>query len=503
MIADKQHKMPKGKKRAFIDKKKAVTFHLVHRSQRDPLITDETAPQHVLVESKSRDEERAKRKEEERKFGVFFDDDYDYMQHLRERDQQDAVHWEYIPPANLKGRDQPNGIEPDTKPERSTDNKPESKLQLPSSLFASEFEEAEGMLRKAAPHLGPRPDLDPDIIAALDDDFDFENENNHLEDNFIEMAMGGEGGEGGDDDEFDENDEHSDIDSNFDGEEDYDEDECDNLGPLRNNRFPRFDDEETKSRFTEYSMSSSVIRRNQQLELLDDRFEKFFEKYDEPEIGALDCEEIEGHVDMTDELMEQCLVEFKRSDNDLEYDKKWDEERVRKIMEEESSDEELVELEVTDDEPGKKWDCESVLSTYSSAYNHPKLIDEPKRRKSKLVINPKTGMPMNVFNGENNQLTLKSLAKLNADTTNSSDEKGTGPKSLCAQSVLSTLSVLSLRPKDETPEEKRQRKKLLKEYRSERRFERKSNTQAFKDEKKRQTQIDMNNRNNIQGNRIL
>jgi hypothetical protein len=35
-----------------------------------------------------------------------------------------------------------------------------------------------------------------------------------------------------------------------------------------------FMDEETKSRFTNYSMSSSVIRRNEGLTLLDDRFEK-------------------------------------------------------------------------------------------------------------------------------------------------------------------------------------------------------------------------------------
>jgi len=37
-----------------------------------------------------------------------------------------------------------------------------------------------------------------------------------------------------------------------------------------------FKDEETKSRFTEYSMSSSVMRRNEQLTLLDDRFEKVY-----------------------------------------------------------------------------------------------------------------------------------------------------------------------------------------------------------------------------------
>lgn len=42
-----------------------------------------------------------------------------------------------------------------------------------------------------------------------------------------------------------------------------------------------FKDEETKSRFTEYSMSSSVMRRNEQLALLDEKFEKvcIFYKY--------------------------------------------------------------------------------------------------------------------------------------------------------------------------------------------------------------------------------
>lgn len=35
-----------------------------------------------------------------------------------------------------------------------------------------------------------------------------------------------------------------------------------------------FMQEETKSRFTEYSMTSSVIKRNEQLTLLDERFEK-------------------------------------------------------------------------------------------------------------------------------------------------------------------------------------------------------------------------------------
>lgn len=42
----------------------------------------------------------------------------------------------------------------------------------------------------------------------------------------------------------------------------------------------------------------------------------------------------------------------------------------------EASDTDLVTVEV---KPDEKWDCESILSTYSNLYNHPKLITEPKK----------------------------------------------------------------------------------------------------------------------------
>lgn len=357
------------------------------------------------------------------------------------------------------------------------------------------------MLNKAAPSSGPRPDWDPDIVATLDDDFDHDDPNNELEDDFMALANGGEGPmdvidedeDYEDDDEEEEGDWESDFSGEMSGEEEGDEqnERRDVLKALRK----RFDNEETKSRFTEYSMSSSVIRRNEQLSLLDDRFEKFYQMYDEPEIGALDCEEIEGDVDVTNQMILDLAEDFRREKQErlTEYNKKWDAERIKEYMEADESEEELIELEVEGEEGSKKkkWDCESILSTYSNLYNHPKMIDEGQARK-KIQLNPKTGIPIDTLHGgDGSTLTASALAKLNSAPITPG-----GPKSLCAQSVISTLSVLSIRPKDETPEERTERKKLLKEYRAERRFEKKANKLAFREEAKKQVKIKMNENNN-------
>jgi protein LTV1 len=46
--------------------------------------------------------------------------------------------------------------------------------------------------------------LDPDIVAAMDDDFDYEDPDNELEDDFVLKAMEGEGEGEGDSEEGDE-----------------------------------------------------------------------------------------------------------------------------------------------------------------------------------------------------------------------------------------------------------------------------------------------------------
>lgn len=191
------------------------------------MIADEDAPQRVLVPI-----QEEKRIEEQHKYGIYYNDDCNYLEHLKDP-KDNALQW-------------PKNIE-ETLSER--------KLQLPSEVFASKHEETEGMLSKAAPISGPQLHLDPDIVAAMDEDFNFEDPENQLEDNFIELAEGVAS-----DQEFDRE---------FDMESDLDSEEMDEVGSQLS-----FGKEETKSRFTNYSMTSSVIRRNEQLTLLDDRFEK-------------------------------------------------------------------------------------------------------------------------------------------------------------------------------------------------------------------------------------
>jgi protein LTV1 len=45
--------------------------------------------------------------------------------------------------------------------------------------------------------------------------------------------------------------------------------------------------------------------------------------------------------------------------------------------EEDGEAREVIALEETSKED--KWDCESIISTYSNLYNHPKMISEPRR----------------------------------------------------------------------------------------------------------------------------
>ena len=54
------------------------------------------------------------------------------------------------------------------------------------------------------------------------------------------------------------------------------------------------------------------------------------------------------------------------------------------LEESESDGDEMITVEV--ETPKEKWDCESILSTYSTLYNHPKTIQEPKKVSHKCYL---------------------------------------------------------------------------------------------------------------------
>ena len=113
----------------------------------------------------------------------------------------------------------------------------------------------------------------------MGDNFNFDDPDNEFDDDFVMLAHGDSEGSEGDIEEDDE---------------DQWEDDSDCAGGRSE------DEEETGgTKFTNYSMSNSVIRRNQQLSLLDDKFDNFMDQYDEAEEGELEGEEIEGWVEET------------------------------------------------------------------------------------------------------------------------------------------------------------------------------------------------------------
>uniref|UniRef100_A0A3B4XT47 Protein LTV1 homolog n=1 Tax=Seriola lalandi dorsalis TaxID=1841481 RepID=A0A3B4XT47_SERLL len=457
---------PHRKKKSFIEKKKAVTFHLVHRSQRDPLAADEKAPQHVLLPATKVEVE--KRREEQRNFGVFFDDDYNYLQHLKEASGASELVTagpSYTDRRPVKLRDEDDDGENEEEGDAAN-------INLPSSVFASEFEEDVGLLNKAAP-ISPRLDMDPDIVAALDEDFDYDDPDNILDDDFIVRA----GDDDDDDDEWEDTDEEGDFDSEggVSGDED--------LGPGGVGREFLFMDEETKSRFTEYSMTSSVMRRNEQLSLLDDRFEKFYEQFDDDEIGALDNAELEGYIEPDSARLEEVIKDYFKQKEKYQRPDDLGPKELPVVREEEEEEEEEEEMEtVVIKAAEEKWDCETIV-TYSNIYNRPKIIQDPPKQSKPIRVSSKTGIPLDVLPGRS--LTAKQAERMTM--INDSD-----------------LPRVSTQPRDraESREERKARKQAVKGERKERRVEKKANKVAFKEERVRQEKQMLNLRMNIQGMKL-
>lgn len=429
------------------NKKKSVKFVLAPRPQRDPLAADIDAPQHVLVP----------------KGGL---DIHEVKQRLPDFDEK---------------------------------------------LFTSQQETKVGMLERAHQNAGIT--FDPELLDAMGKDFDYDNPNNVLDDDFMEQAGGliEEDGEILDGEMTDiaaelfedepeiitfnkdrDNDYASEYSSNSD---DYDLDQLASneatgqfdqgrrLILFKSKAKQRVAEEERKGNFnaddsddddedgdnkstvfTNYSMTSSVMRRNQGLQQIDEHFERLFEKEyaDDTEIGALDLNEVKGgelltSIDQIRQMKKEVKEVRKRNHGDDYVPEIVSDHHKNAIIGEESDGEEdLVEVEIHRRE--NRIDCESILSYNSNLYNHPKLIVEPRRR------------------------TPSQATSTHMDVDDTDVRSRSGKSQSIASTRATIVSKLSFRPDNETPIERKARKKALKAYRQERRQERKQNQQIFKSE---------------------
>eukprot|EP00911_Craspedida_sp_UC1_P001750 UC1_evm1s1334 len=562
--------MGKNKKK-WVDKNAPGThsFSLVHRSQKDPLAADSEASQFVLkpleqknvvdpaeVSSSSVVPGMAAsggpkasaggsadlgRKEEQVKHGIFFDDEYDYMQHVRERGAADASVIEADPKDVAKVLKQPD---------RETLTERVPGLQLPAELFASTYEEEVGLLNRAAPVSGPRLDFDPEIIAAMDEDFAFEDAENQLQDDFILQAedIGSSSGEeeeeklGGGERAEREVGGISGLGSSVGGYGNYDEEVSsdgpfysgsedggtgDRLGQLEGfpgvRRTYQPGDEETKSRFTEYSMTSSILPRSEALELHDERFEQLYAQYDDDKLGALDFDQeavegAENSRDITDfqDVLDGFVPLYYKEKGPPGANSEALGEKEREVARymvasvaareeaEEAAgphrptDAEIMAMTPYEIKVKPEHDCESILSTRSTLYNHPKIISEPVDPKRRIRLN-KRGMPEGAFEkrGAGSNAGARAAAAAEAAGESLGEEEEEKEEEEEEGGVRENKGVR--RNKTESAEEKKARKKAIKEERRTRRATKKATKEAFGAEERRQVQIMDNLRRNISG----
>merc|ERR1711885_75179 len=171
----------------------------------------------------------------------------------------------------------------------------------------------------------------------------------------------------------------------------------------------------------------------------------------------------------------------------LEREEEREREVIRRVLEQEDGDEEMEKIVLPADAEAKReqWDAETILTTYSTLYNHPKLISEPKKL-GPIKLSSKTGVPKDTLG---RGLTSAALKQLDLENNSRADE----------DDLKSRMTECSIRPKHETKEEKKARKNEVKMVRRDRREEKKANILAFKSEKIRQEKININVKNNVQG----
>ncbi|KAF4611400.1 hypothetical protein D9613_004171 [Agrocybe pediades] len=463
-------------------------------------------------------------------YGVYFDDtEYDYMRHLRavgvQEDGVESVLIEAPSTSQKKQSKRKTGIE---------------LLDLPDGVLASTselprtYESQQAIPESIA---GFQPDLDAhlrQVLEALEDDAFVEDD---LEDDFFAEIVAD--GERGSDEEFDFEFQEDGVDPEpkdpeDDGEEtswekrfaDFKKSQKESEGGSDDGYASEGGDtvgtlpaisviggkgkrrRKGTSEASGYSMSSSSMYRNEALQTLDERFDqmiaKEYNEEDEDDINSNSDEDSDEAPDLItsredfDDMVNTFLNDFEilgrkmkpKMEGESGMEKldtfrraMGQDERVRIMnadeQEESPNDDDLFP---EDKEEKDRWDCETILTTYTNLENHPRLIRarDPKPTPT-IVLDRKTGMPSVLKKVEKEKTTTGrvSFAPTSDDTGDSDSDNETQRGS--ARTIA--------RPRNESKEEKKARKAAVKAERQARRVEKKTTKEQFgaevKDQKKR------------------
>lgn len=544
-------------KKPFIDKKTARYYNVVHRSQRDPLLADENASKFVLKQTcpslnllkkgkyklrpeddeigyvenfsdnevnydyeslddeyseadifdVSTDDEKEELKDAKGNvlkreagvaalYGIDFDDTkYDYMQHLKVIGEDPTAVFIPSKEEEKKEAKAKKGIQflDDSIDLNEKSGKKRVTFQLPEEALPSKYEEEVGLMNREDSDILTANPYVREVLYSLDDPTTIDE---NMEDDFV-LQLNAE--PGSDEEEFDMEaamyglDEESEDDDDDEWaavrkfkksqkkEEFYDNDDDDD------------DEDDRRTGLTGFSMSSSAMFRNKHLTLLDDRFERVINQYDDDNIGELDPEapNVRGNIDDTDlpEHYDKLFDEFLDSKDvlgkkviekfaggvpedqikELRDELKTEGFDILKYEEEESKKKEkvqMVERELSKNEKRERnnWDCETIITTYTNIYNHPKMIKDDSIKKI--------------------HVTRKGLPIIEKETP---EEEEYEEEEEEEYEVRENKGVA--RNRNETKEEKKARKEKVKNAKKERREAKKATKKAFKKEHMKQEKI--------------
>ncbi|KAF8526308.1 LTV-domain-containing protein [Hysterangium stoloniferum] len=530
----------------------AQHFQLVHRSQRDPLIHDPEASQHVLkpfrrenefkkgqsradLESALDPSELAHDIDRENigqaaMYGVYFDDtDYDYMQHLRDPDEKEDGMDTIMLPAPTTAK---KGKERDI-----AFRLPDEVLPSVSELNRSQAYDSQQAIPDAI--AGFQPDMDPHlrqvlealeedafVDEGLDDDFfqELVKDGERPEDEPLEFEFREEGVEDGAEVGQDEGETVDDADAPWevrfarfkkdekrrhedreqDGSE-VDEEVCtetaDTVG-----RLPVIGGKRRRkgagSASSGFSMTSSAVYRNAGLSLLDEKYEQFEKSYEEdeddmPSDGSFSDSDVDSAPDLIaarddfeavmDDFLENYELVGRRMRQVLPGDnaaEKLDtirrglgEIRINPGAEEEEGDE-AIPMPFDIDEKRERWDCETILTTYTNLENHPRLIrakDLETKAVPKIKLDPKTGLPFVQQSASHQRQEKEAEADSDEEEEYTDDDRPS----------RTTIT----RPRNETKEEKKARKQAVKQERQARRSDKKATKDQFSTERKHMVKV--------------